>query len=398
MTAGPLVVIESHPVQYHAPVYRAIREMGVPVTAVYGSDFSVAGYHDPEFGASFSWDVDLLSGYTPRFLSRVSQGGPASVDGVDKAHFGQSLSKVLGEVGPSAILLTGHGTSFERASIQAASRSGVPLLYRAETTDHALGRSRAKALARDLFLRRLYRRMAWCLYIGEQSMRHYDRLGVTRLAPSLYCVSTQPFETDDVARDRLRAATRASLGIGTDRRVLLFSGKLSERKGVDLLIEAVRGLPAASRDALTVLLVGDGARRESLGTMALLEPGVDVRFAGFRPQRELSAFYHAADAFVLPSRLSETWGLVVNEALHHGLPCVVSDQVGCAPDLIVTGETGETVAAGSAGALRVGIERLFGWWSESPGARARCRAQVAPYSVEAAARGIADAYRAAVSQ
>ena len=46
-----LAVIESHPVQYHAPVYRAVqRDFGVPVTAIYGSDFSVAGYRDREFG------------------------------------------------------------------------------------------------------------------------------------------------------------------------------------------------------------------------------------------------------------------------------------------------------------------------------------------------------------
>jgi hypothetical protein len=50
-----LAVIETHPVQYHAPVYRALQQsFGVPVTAIYGSDFSVAGYRDKEFGTSFA--------------------------------------------------------------------------------------------------------------------------------------------------------------------------------------------------------------------------------------------------------------------------------------------------------------------------------------------------------
>ena len=74
-----LAVIETHPIQYHAPVYRALqRDFGVAVTAIYGSDFSVSGYRDREFGATFAWDADLLSGYRSVFLSRVVEGGARS--------------------------------------------------------------------------------------------------------------------------------------------------------------------------------------------------------------------------------------------------------------------------------------------------------------------------------
>jgi len=70
-----LAVIETHPIQYHAPVYRALQgDFGVPVTAIYGSDFSIAGYHDVEFKSSFRWDADLLSGYASEFLSRADKG------------------------------------------------------------------------------------------------------------------------------------------------------------------------------------------------------------------------------------------------------------------------------------------------------------------------------------
>ena len=58
-----------------------------------------------------------------------------------------------------------------------------------------------------------------------------------------------------------------------------------------------------------------------------------VHFAGFKNQLELPPYYLAADLMVLPSRRQgETWGLVVNEALHAGLPCIVTDAVGCAVD------------------------------------------------------------------
>jgi glycosyltransferase involved in cell wall biosynthesis len=52
-------------------------------------------------------------------------------------------------------------------------------------------------------------------------------------------------------------------------------------------------------------------------------------------QTEISRAYVAADCLVLPSDHQETWGLVVNEAMASGLPCVVSDACGCGEDLIV---------------------------------------------------------------
>lgn len=58
-----LAVIDTHPIQYRAPVYRTLStEIGIPITVIYGSDFSVVGYQDKEFGAKFAWDTDLLSG------------------------------------------------------------------------------------------------------------------------------------------------------------------------------------------------------------------------------------------------------------------------------------------------------------------------------------------------
>jgi glycosyltransferase involved in cell wall biosynthesis len=117
----------------------------------------------------------------------------------------------------------------------------------------------------------------------------------------------------------------------------------------------------------------------------------DPVFVGFQNQTQLSRFYHAADLLVLPSRHSETWGLVVNEALHHGVPCVVSSAAGCAIDLVKPGETGEVFEAGSSTALSAALERarpLIG----QLGVREACRAHVSNYSVEAAATGIAAAF------
>jgi len=108
--------------------------------------------------------------------------------------------------------------------------------------------------------------------------------------------------------------------------------------------------------------------------------GVHVEFAGFKNQRMLSPYYHAADLLVLPSQHSDTWGLVVNEALIHGLPCVVSTAVGCAEDLVIPGRTGEIFDVGSRSSLVAALGRAADLTGRAD-VREACRTQAARYSV-----------------
>jgi glycosyltransferase involved in cell wall biosynthesis len=386
-----LAVIETHPVQYHAPVYRAVARRGVPVTAIYGSDFSVAGYHDQEFDTAFSWDTDLLAGYESRFLSRTGESGARD----DREVSTRGLGRTLAEVRPDAVLVVGYSPGFHRGAWFEAWKRRVPILFRGETSDAARDRGRLRERLRHAALSCAYRTCARCLYIGRHSYAHLRRHGVgdDRLVFSPYCVDDRSFEASDVARERWRAPTRAAMDVAPDRIVVCFSGKLSERKGVDLLAPAVRALPAEDRRRIVLLFVGDGERRAALEALAAGPPAVEVRFAGFQNQGALSRYYHAADVLVLPSRHSETWGLVVNEALLHGVPVVASDRVGCAPDLVVADRTGAVFAAGDVEALAralASVLRLVG----RTDVRRACREHVARYSVDAAAAGIVEAYAA----
>jgi glycosyltransferase involved in cell wall biosynthesis len=80
--------------------------------------------------------------------------------------------------------------------------------------------------------------------------------------------------------------------------------------------------------------------------------GPDASFVGFLNQSEISRAYVAADCLVLPSDSSETWGLVVNEAMASRLPCVVSDGCGCVEDLIVPMRPDLCYPVGDIGALQ----------------------------------------------
>src|SRR5205807_2603080 len=266
----------------------------------------------------FAWDTDLLSGYRSVFVSRVAAGGATAPSGVT----GGGLRAALEEAQPAAIMILGYGLRFHRRAIWAAARSGHPLLFRGETTDHARARTGAEEAVRNQLLRALYARCSRLLYIGTRSREHFLRLGCPRerLVFSPYCVDSTPFRSTEPDRTALRARIRSEWGADDDVAVVLFYGKLVERKGCRLALDAAGELVQRSQGRVLLVYLGDGPLRDELRQRAACHPGVRVFFAGFQNQSALSAYFHGADLLVLPSRHSETWGLVVNEALSHGLP------------------------------------------------------------------------------
>ena len=133
------------------------------------------------------------------------------------------------------------------------------------------------------------------------------------------------------AEDRRRL--RAALGIPVDRPTLLTVRNLETRMGLDTLLEAMvivaRRMPEAQ-----LLLGGAGSLREPLEAQARAS-GLDkhVTFLGFIPEDDLPRYYQAADAFVLPTRELEGFGLVTAEALACGTP-VLGTRVGATPELL----------------------------------------------------------------
>ncbi len=386
-----LAIIDTHPIQYRAPIYRALQQnCAIQVTVIYGSDFSVAGYRDAEFGVTFAWDGDLLSGYESIFLSRVTNGGARDMQEVSSRGMAQALRRT----DPSCVLLAGYSPRFHGRAFWHSWRMGKSIFFRGDVTDHARNEGFFKTLTREGFLRLLYPRCANLLYVGQRSLEHYKRRGVTdhRLTFSPHCVDTTSFQLKEQDRAHFREKTRRALDIDGGKLVIMFSGKLVPIKAPVDLLAAIKTLPSDLRTRIVLLVVGDGPLREQLHDVANMAPHVNTRFVGFQIQKSLSPYFHAADILVLPSQY-DTWGLVVNEALHHGVPCIVSTNVGCAPDLIQCGKTGDIFKAGSKDALAGAIERIAPLVGR-PDVRQQCRHKVSPFTVSNAAEGIAHAYRA----
>jgi glycosyltransferase involved in cell wall biosynthesis len=99
----------------------------------------------------------------------------------------------------------------------------------------------------------------------------------------------------------------------------LYLGRLSKEKNLDTLIQAVN----QQQDA-TLTLVGNGPESEHLKALA----GPNIHFQSHVPNWELNHVFQQHDVLILPS-IREPWGLVVEEALFHGLPVLLSNTVGC---------------------------------------------------------------------
>lgn len=106
----------------------------------------------------------------------------------------------------------------------------------------------------------------------------------------------------------------------------LYVGRLIPVKNLELLIEVFNHLPD-----LHLSIVGFGELEQSLRAMA----GENISFLGAVDNKQLPHVYQQHDVFILPSK-SESWGLVVEEALNNGIPIIASDRVGCTDDVVTT--------------------------------------------------------------
>ena len=98
------------------------------------------------------------------------------------------------------------------------------------------------------------------------------------------------------------------------------------------------------------------ARAELEAQAASISPGV-VRFAGFAHREQLAAYYALAEMLILPT-YSDTWGLVVNEAMACGLPVIVSDVAGCAADLVTENWNGLLIPPRDASSLAAAMAEI----------------------------------------
>jgi len=375
-----LGILASHPVQYQAPLFRELARR-LDLQVYFAHRQSAADQARADFGVEFEWDVDLLAGYRHEFLPNVARRPDVSrFSGCDTPE----IAARIASGGFDAFLVNGWYLKSYWQAIRTCRQFGVPLMARGDST-LASRRGSLRGLIGSLGRRLVVRQFAALLYVGQRNREYLLASGARpeRLVFSPHCVDNAWFreraQLDAYESGAWRARWTGGAGAA---RILLFVGKLNANKRPADLLHAAALLRARGTLAVAVFVGSGPLENELVGLADSL--GVPAHFLGFRNQRALPALYAAADLLVLPSA-SETWGLVVNEAMACGLAVAVSEAVGCAPDLVVPGETGETFAPGDHGGLAAAVERIL---ALAEGRPTRIGKRIDCYSVTAAASGV----------
>jgi glycosyltransferase involved in cell wall biosynthesis len=384
-----LAIVVSHPIQYHAVWYRSLARV-TDLEVFFCHHQAPADQAAAGFDVEFEWDVPLLDGYNYTWLeNRAVHPDVSRFSGCDTPQIGAILRARRFD----ACLVSGWYLKSYIQAIFACRREGIHLLSRGES-QLATRRSVAWTTAKWLPYRWLLGRIDAHLYIGAANLEYLRHYGVpdSRLFFAPYFVDNAFFhERAADARQSGRAASiRTALGIPERACVFVFVGKLISRKRPADLVRAL-ALARHVGSHAWLLVVGSGALQPALESLAQ-ELNVPARFVGFRNQSEVPDYLAAADALVLPSDATETWGLVVNEAMACGLPAVVSTAAGCCRDLVDDSRTGFRFDAGDCAALADALMKMERALASSASViRGSVASRIAGYSCDRAVEGLLEA-------
>jgi glycosyltransferase involved in cell wall biosynthesis len=381
-----LAILSTHPIQYNAPAFRALAAKPDLDVHVFYEWEGPSGSIDPEFGQRVEWDVPLLDGYEFTLISNTSRNpGSDHFRGIDNP----TIVEKLRAWSPDSLLVYGWAFRSHLRVLRAMHRK-VNIIFRGDSTllDEM---GAARRIARRSLLRWVYRHVDIALYAGSLNQEYFRAYGLrdNQLLWAPHAVDNERFAAESELKQQEAVDWRRRLGIRDEETVFLLPAKLVSGKDPLNLLKAFtemrRKFPTRGAH---LVFAGDGELAGALRAESASRS--DVHFLGFQNQSMMPVVYGVADVVVLPS-LSETWGLSVNEGMACGRPAIVSDRVGCGPDLIQSGETGFVFEHGNPDSL----ERAMTNFVESPGRAAamgaEARGLIAHWSIDAYARAVVEA-------
>ena len=319
-----LGVLAYWPIQYHSPLYQRLAARGkVELDVLYLSDKGHRAEIEPLFGVPVKWDIDLVSGYQHQFL----ETGERRASVARRAHH---LERWISK--QDAVVVNGYSHPWMLLAMTICRLHGVPILLRASSHPGSSQKG-LRSQARNIITRTVVAGTSVGLSMGMLNDAFYRQNHARRVVFAPNSVDDERFaQHPDISRSQILARWELDEHIP----VIMYCGKLYPLKRPFDIIEAANLLP----EKATTLFVGDGVLADQV--RASLRPGLGA-VTGFINQSELPAYYHAADILVLASE-SETWGLVINEAMAAGVLPIASDRVGAVPDLVEG--VGEVYACG----------------------------------------------------
>lgn len=358
-----LAIITTHPIQYYAPIFQLMaKEIDLKVFYTWGK--TSINKFDTGFKKQVEWDLPLLDGYDSMFVENIAKNqGTHHFNGINNP----TLIQLIQIFNPDAVLVYGWAWKSHLNAIRYF-KGKMPIYFRGDST--LLNKQKSfKRLLRKCFLKWVYSHIDKAFYVGTANKAYFKAFALKeeQLVFAPHAIDNDRFAECKSIEAR---SLRVTLGVDANEILILFAGKFDSIKNPGILLDAILGLDLKH---VHLLFVGNGILEWDLKLkVELLVTGVEggakadsfdhdqddeprdtlacnikrrIHFIGFQNQTAMPAVYQACDLFCLPS-LSETWGLAVNEAMACSKAVLVSDQVGCAVDLVKQNVNGCTFKAG----------------------------------------------------
>ena len=343
-----LGILTTHPIQYYVPWYKALAEHPeINLRVFYCHRQTPEGQAQAGFGVPFDWDIPLLEGYDYQFLkNKAHNPNVFTFSGCDTPE----IKEIIRQNSFDAFIIHGWYVKSFWQAMRTCWQTKTPIMVRGDS-QLSTKRSLLKRLLKYPFYRWFIPRFDAYLVVGKRAREYYLHYGAEEKKMFFvpHAVDNKFFVSHCLSLEPNRESLRKQWGIPEDSIVFLFAGKLIPKKRPHDFLKALE-VTRVNSSQIFGLIVGDGPLCSELETYSR-KANLPVKFTGFLNQNEMPKAYTVSNALILPSDGGETWGLVVNEAMACGLPAIVSDQVGCVPDLIRPGETGEIFPCGD-------VERL----------------------------------------
>lgn len=240
------------------------------------------------------------------------------------------LWSALNKSNPQVILCGGYSYFASWEALFWAQLHKVPFLLWSESNQQDQRRRRA---AVESLKRKFLRRCDGFVVPGRSA---YEYIRAHQVKDSSIFIAPNAVDNNRFAHRAEVARKNAAQyreRLKLPERYFLFVGRLVREKGVFELLTAYGRLDAELRQHIGLVIVGDGPCRSRMQQIANNVSPRRVVFSGFVHQEDLGAYYGLAEVLILPT-YTDTWGMVVNEAMACGTPIILTSAAGCSADLI----------------------------------------------------------------
>lgn len=341
-------IFVSHPTQYHAPIFRELSKNKDLIINVYYfyKNGSVKSYDD-DFQKSFKWDGSLLKYYKYEFI--VEQKSNNKIINIL-----QFLSKIKQYIKNSdAVLVFGWNNFYYLSIILYTYISSKILILFAENNLLKKQNFLIKKI-KGIIIYFFLKFFDYFLSIGTNNKNYYLHHGVQnkKIYQTFYTVDTNFFKNFNYFA--FSKKKKKKFFIKKKNFIFIWVGKFIERKNP---IEVIKAIQFLNNNNFHLFMIGSGPLLNSCYQYIKDHSINNIHLVGFKNQNQLKKFYSISNCLVLSSKY-ETWGLVLNEAMSSGLPCIATKSSGAVHDLIRHGSNGYIYNSGSVEQLAINMLKI----------------------------------------